>query len=192
MFKVLCTGNPEHIGIAMEIKKLFPSSTFVSRTNGYDLSTAEGLAKLKSILKDYNVIINNAYVNKGLQTTILNMAREEWIEGHVFNIGSIDEYAKWLPANPSKYKESNDLKELGLSLTDERFKVTHVTVGGFKSSAKPLGLKTTMDPVHIATAIKWIVEAPFQVPVIGVEQMNDTIRNWYDLKRKGLESQFTG
>ena len=52
MFKVLCTGNPDHIGIAMEIKKLFPSSTFVSRTNGYDLSTAEGLAKLKSILKD--------------------------------------------------------------------------------------------------------------------------------------------
>jgi uncharacterized protein (DUF1697 family) len=192
MFKILCTGNPEHIGIAMEIKKLFPDSTFVSRTNGYDLSTDEGLAKLRTVIKEHNVVVNNAYVSEGTQARILTIAKEEWTTGHAFNIGSIDEYSKWLPANPRKYKESNELKELGLSYTDENFKVTHLTVGGFKSSAKPLGLKTTMDPVHIATAIKWIMEAPFQVPVIGVEQMTDTIRNWYDLKRKGLESQFTG
>jgi uncharacterized protein (DUF1697 family) len=192
MFKLLCTGNPEHIGIAMEIKKLFPNSAFVSRTNGYDLSTSVGIDKLKSIIKDYNVIINNAYVSAGVQEQILRLAREEWQSGHVFNIGSIDEYTKWLPANPRKYKESNNLKELGLGFTDENFKVTHITAGGFKSSAKPLGLKTTMDPVHIATTIKWIMEAPFQVPVIGIEQMNDTIRNWYNLKKQGLESQFTG
>lgn len=192
MFKVLCTGNPEHIGIAMEIKKLFPDATFVSRTNGFDLSTDAGLAKLRTVIKEHNVIVNNAYVSEGTQARILTTAKEEWTTGHVFNIGSIDEYTKWLPANPRKYKESNELKELGLSYTDENFKVTHLTVGGFKSSAKPLGLKTTMDPVHIATAIKWIMEAPFQVPVIGVEQMTDTIRNWYDLKRQGLESQFTG
>ena len=191
MFKILCTGNPEHIGIAMEIKKLFPDATFVSRTNGYDLSTQQGLDKLRAMLRDYNVVINNARVSEDTQSTILKMVHEEWTSGHIFNIGSMDEYAKWLPANQHKYKESNALKELGLSLTNENFKVTHVTVGPFRSSAKPMGLNSTMDPGHIASAIKWIMGVEFQVPVIGVEQINEPIRYWYDMKKRGLESTIT-
>jgi len=42
-----------------------------------------------------------------------------------------------------------------------------------------------MDPRHIATAIKWVMEAEFQVPVIGVEQMTDHIRNYFETKRVG-------
>jgi hypothetical protein len=149
MFKILCTGNPEHIGIAMEIKKLFPNARFVSRVNGHDLATIEGLDKLRSIVKNYNVFINNAYVAYGIQKTLVSIIREEWQTGHVFNIGSIDEYEKWLPADIGIYEEANSLKNLGLSITDENFKVTHVTVGGFKSSAKPAGLDHNMDPKHI-------------------------------------------
>jgi hypothetical protein len=170
----------------MEIKKLFPDATFISRTNGYDLKSTEGLDKLRSILKNYNVFINNAHAAFGVQGAILSMVREEWQSGHIFNIGSAEEYKKWLPVNLETYEECNNLKELGLSLTDEYFKVTHVTVGGFKSSAKPAGLEHNMDPRHIATAIKWVMEAEFQVPVIGVEQMSDRIRQYYSLKKQGL------
>ena len=186
MFKILCTGNPEHIGIAMEIKKLFPDATFVSRVNGYDLATIEGLDKLRSIVKNYNVFINNAYVAYGVQQTLVSLIRKEWQTGHVFNIGSIDEYEKWLPADIDIYEEANSLKNLGLSITDENFKVTHVTVGGFKSSAKPAGLEHNMDPKHIAVAIKWVMEAEFQVPIIGVEQMSPHIRKYYNEKKQGL------
>jgi len=186
MFKILCTGNPEHIGIAMEIKKLFPDTTFVSRTNGYDLKTDEGLDKLRSIVKNYNVFINNAHVSRGSQLKILKLVSEEWDVGHIFNIGSINEYKKWLPADLDIYEEVNEFKELGLTLTDEHFKVTHVTVGGFKSSSKPRGLETMMDPKHIAVAIKWVMEAEFQVPVIGVEQMSDHIRDYFESQKNGL------
>jgi hypothetical protein len=186
MFKILCTGNPEHIGIAQEIKKLFPDADFISRTNGYDLSTPDGINKLKSILKNYNVFINNAHVGRNTQSLILSIVRGEWSAGHVFNIGTSDEYAKWLPAHPENYKEKNELKELGLSMTDENFKVTHVTVGAFKSSAKPRGIKYSMDPKHIASTISWAMNAEFQIPVVGVEQINDGIRTYYKMKKEGL------
>lgn len=184
MFKILCTGNPEHIGIAQEIKKIFPDADFISRSNGYDLSTPEGIDKLKEILKNYNVFINNAHIGRNVQSLILSIIRTEWTMGHVFNIGTIDEYKKWLPANPENYKEANELKELGLLLTDENFKVTHMTVGAFKSSSKPQGIKYGMDPKHIALTINWVLNADFQIPVIGVEQLTDNVRRYYDLKRK--------
>jgi hypothetical protein len=195
MFKILCTGNPDDIGIAMEIKKLFPESNFVSRTNGYDLSTNEGLEKLKLILKNYNVFINNAYVHSNLQLKLLSMVRDEWEVGHVFNIGTLIEYVKWLPTHTetdmaqSLHEDHVDairLRELGFALTNEHFKVTHVTVGGFKSSAKPRGLNHSMEPKHIANAIKWVIEAEFEVPIIGVEQSSDIIREYFNDRGKGL------
>jgi hypothetical protein len=188
MFKILCTGNPDHIGIAMEIKKLFPDASFASRSNGYDLTTKEGLDKLRATLKNYNVFINNAHVQRNTQITLLSMVRDEWETGHIFNIGTLDEYKKWLPANPENYEEATRMKELGLELTDEHFKVTHVTVGAFKSSAKPSGLPYGMDPKYIAMAIKWVMEADFQVPVIGVEQSSDHVRNYMSQQKKKRSS----
>lgn len=182
---MLCTGNPKDIGIAMEIEKIFPDTIFVSRTSGYDLSTAEGLSKLRTLLRSNNILINNAYVFPGTQEKILLMAREEWQSGHIFNIGSIDEYTKWGWAHPDSAKEKIKLKEVGLNLTDENFKVTHITVGGFKSSTKPHSMPN-MDPKHIASTIKWALEAEFQIPVIGVEQITDYIRGYFEMKRNGI------
>jgi hypothetical protein len=183
MFKILCTGNPKDIGIAMEIQKLFPSATFVSRSNGYDLNTNEGLEKFNNLIVNYNVLINNSFVNSNNQETLLLMARKQWISGHVFNIGSFAEYSKWKTIYPIKHMEKNKLKELGLKITDENFKVTHITVGVFQSSAKTNTL-LSMDPKNIANTIKWIMELKFQVPIIGIEQITDSIRDYYNSNRE--------
>jgi hypothetical protein len=37
-----------------------------------------------------------------------------------------------------------------------------------------------MDPIHIAESIKWVLEAPFEVPIIGIQQMTDYVRAYYD------------
>lgn len=183
MFKVLCTGNPNDVGIAMEIKKLFPNATFVSRTSGYDLSTEEGLLKFKDQLKTHNVLVNNAHVDFGVQERLLMLAREEWKSGHVFNIGSLAEYTRFMKNYYEVFLEKNRLKELGLNLTDENFKVTHVTVGVFKSSVKPNTMNNTdLTPAEIVSAIKWIMESEFQVPVIGIEKVNDVIRNHFGVR----------
>lgn len=185
MFKIICTGNPNIAGIAQEIQKIFPDTTFVSRTTGYDLSTTEGIKNLKKIIPNYNVFINNSYVGLGVQETILRNVRDLWTTGYVFNIGSLIEYDKFGYHNITRYREKNQLKSLGIEYTDENFKVTHITVGGFKSGVKPRSVDN-MDPKYIVDAINWILNAPFQVPVIGIQQMSDQIREYYNLKRKDI------
>jgi hypothetical protein len=50
--KILCTGNPNDMGIAHAVKRVWPNASFVSRTNGYDLSTQEGLDKFKETIAE--------------------------------------------------------------------------------------------------------------------------------------------
>lgn len=179
-YKILCTGNPKDRGIAQSIYKLFPDADFVSRTNGFDLSfpSYDIENRFREKLKNYNVFINNAYIDYGCQERILKIVREEWIEGHVFNIGTLEEYEKWAWKEPKYSEEKRRLRELGLLLGDEKFRTTHIIVGGFQALTP--GSSKTMDSIHIAKAIKWILNAPFEVPVIGIQQMTDNIRSWYD------------
>lgn len=180
MYKIICTGNPKGIGIAQEIKKLYPDTFFVSRETGFDLSTSEGFAEFKKIIPNYNVLINSSFIYAGFQKELLEYTSSIWNKGNFFNIGSIDEYKKFGGENNEWYQVSNDLKETALFLTDENFKVTHITVGGFQSYVKS-GSEPTMHPRHIAETIKWILNAEFEVPVIGMQQMSQYIRDYYNV-----------
>jgi hypothetical protein len=180
MVKIICTGNPEHIGIAKEIKKIFPNAAFVSRSSGFDLSTNEGLEKLKNILPNFNILINSSYISAGTQEKILNLAKEIWSNGHVFNIGSLDEYELFSHVNPRSHQENNRLKALSINYNSDTFKVTHITVGIFKSSIKPRTLELdVMDPCNIAETIKWVLAAPIDIPVIGIQKMSDKLTEIY-------------
>jgi hypothetical protein len=179
-YRILCTGNPKDRGIAQSISRLFSNADFISRANGFDLffSTEDSEKKFREKLKDYNVFINNAYIGQGCQERLLKIVREEWSEGSVFNIGTLDEYEKWAWREPEYTEEKRKLRELGIELGDEKFKTTHIIVGGFQALTP--GSSQTMDPIHIAESIKWILEAPFEVPIIGIQQMTDYIRAFYD------------
>jgi hypothetical protein len=184
--KIICTGNPQHIGIANAINQIFPDTVFVSRSNGFDLSTDRGLEKFKDYVKEFDVLINNAYVSQGTQLKILEIVKQQWQTGHVFNIGSLDEYPLYSKVNPRSSAENNKLKELGLTYNSDNFKVTHITVGIFKSSIKPRTLELdVLEPKQIVSAIKWVLEADFDVPVIGIQRMTDRVSELYkDTERK--------
>jgi hypothetical protein len=177
---ILCTGNPNDIGIAQEIKNLFPNAVFVSRTSGFNLDTEKGKSDLKKILPEFNVLINNAHVSPGFQRELLMLAKEVWESGHVFNIGSLDEYEFYSHVNLRSHSENNELKNLGLSFNSDKFKVTHITVGIFKSSRKPISLELdVMDPKYVAEAIKWILDFGVDIPVIGIQKMSDDVSTLY-------------
>jgi hypothetical protein len=178
MYKIICTGNPLHLGIAKALTKVYDNITFVSRSNGYDLSTVDGLEKLKSILPEYNVLINNSAVDYGVKRRVLEIANEVWSEGRVINIGSYSEIRKYSLGTFYSTQDATELRELGFELGNEKFQVTHVMVGPFRSSAKPLSVDS-MDPAYIANTIKWVLEAEFQVPIISAVQMTDPVRNWH-------------
>lgn len=178
MYKIICTGNPAHEGIAKSLSSVYSNITFVSRANGYDLSTSEGLEKLKGILPNFNVLINNSHVGYGVKRTILELAREVWTEGRVINIGSYSEIRKYSLGTFYSTQDAIELRELGFELNDEKFQVSHVMVGPHRSSAKPLSA-VCMDSIHIANTIKWVLEANFQVPIISAVEINAPVKNWH-------------
>ena len=52
----MTTGNPKY-GLASAIK----NTSYASRSNGYDLSTDEGMNKFCHVAVNYDVIIINCY-----------------------------------------------------------------------------------------------------------------------------------
>lgn len=176
--KIACTGNPNDIGIARSIAKVFPNSSFMSRSSGYDLTTHEGLTKFRNDIIEYDVFVNSSQISSGTQELLLNIVREVWTKGHVFNIGSIAEYKRWEWFDPQYTTEKRSLRERSIDLHSEHFKTTHVVVGGFQDASP--GTHFKMDPINIANTVKWILECDHDVPIIGIEQASD----YKHIKRK--------
>jgi hypothetical protein len=178
-FKILCTGNPNDRGVPNALQKLYPTATFLSRTTGYDFYEFSGVTeqKLREQLRTHNVLINYSWVTERAQHKILRIAAEEWTHGHVINIGSTNEDNEIIArAEPSYTEDKRQLRRLSLDLNNENFKTTHVVVGGFQGPSP--GSAKTMDPMYVANSIKWIIEQDFEVPLFGIQQSSDYIRNW--------------
>lgn len=156
--KIICTGNPDKdFTIAHSIKKYFPDTTFVHRSNGFDLTTNDGKLLFEQLLKEHNVFINSSYIDHGIQEQLLCIARNTWNAGHVFNIGSTIEYQTF-KTNDTLYLESKlNLRNKSIELCRLDFKTTHIIISGFKNN----------DP--IAKTIQWILyTTDADIPIIGV------------------------
>jgi hypothetical protein len=173
--KILCTGNPKD-GIACSLKAMYPDTTFISRSNGYDLTTPAGLNKFKSLLSDYNVFINHSQLYGDLQGQLLTIVSQTWTHGHVVNIGSVLEFKKWEFIELSAAEEKRKLRDLSLELSSEHFKTTHLIVGGLQScNDDPLRIHTD----RVAETIKWILENENHIPLLYVDHVSDELVNRY-------------
>ena len=173
--KILCTGNPTN-GIAKSLQHIYPDTTFISRSNGYDLSTEDGLIKFRNLLPNFNVFINHSQLQGSTQRTLLSYAREAWPAGHVVSIGSALEFKKWEFIEPLAAEEKRQLRELSLDLSAEFFKTTHLIVGGLQScNDDPLRLHTD----RVAETIKWILENENHIPLLYVDRVSDELVKRY-------------
>jgi hypothetical protein len=176
MMKILCTGNPSG-GIAQSIQRLYPDTTFISRSNGYDLTTDEGIDKFKNIISNFNVFINHSQLQgTTLQRDLLLYTRKAWTEGYVINIGSVIEFKRWEWLEPAAAEEKRQLRDLSLELSSEHFKTTHLVVGGLQScNNDPLRIHTD----RVAETIKWILENENHIPLLYVDHVSDELIKRY-------------
>lgn len=174
-YKIICTGNIHAPSITHYLQKLYPDTTFISRSTGYDLSTDTGLQQFKELLPNYNVFINHSQLVPGAQETLLKYAHEKWTAGHVINLGSILEFEKWSWHDPAAAEEKRSLRELSLALSDELFKTTHLIVGGLQTADNDFILQ----PEKVANIIKMIIESDCHIPLMYVDNINTRLTNQY-------------
>ena len=173
--KILCTGNP-NFGIARSLYKTYTETTFISRANGYDLITDEGIDKFKKLLPNYNIFINHSQLEGDSQRKLLTYTKQMWQTGHVINIGSVLEFEQWEWIEPIVAEEKRQLRKLSLQLNSEYFKTTHLIVGGLQSSNDdPLRIHTD----KVAETIKWILENENHIPLLYVDHVSDELIERY-------------
>jgi hypothetical protein len=171
MIKILCTGNPVDYTIARAVKEIFPEADCAARATGYDLRMWEPADEeffCNNIVK-YNVLINSSFISSGAQLKILELTKQHWKVGHVFNIGSTAEYEGRNSFFPEYSIQKRALRDTSLSLNSRYFKTTHMTVGGL-IDMKP-GNENALEPIQVAKIIKWILDSNINIPIIGVEKL---------------------
>lgn len=169
--RVLCTGNPSRHGLANQIVTEFPNTHCISLSAGVDLLTKEGLDYFRSIITNYDIFVNISRIENRTQETLLRIAHEAGMQGHVFNIGSIAEHKRWEWYDTNYTEEKRSLREASLELCSERFKTTHIVVGGFQDYQDDN--INRMDPREIVTMMKYIIQSSVNIPIIGIEKIND-------------------
>jgi hypothetical protein len=174
-YRILCTGNPNDYTVARAVKQIFPTADFACRSTGYDLRmwNIADEEHFKKNIVNYDVLINSSFIANGAQQKILEVTHDAWKNtiGYVFNIGSTAEYEGRNSFLPHYSVQKRALRDMSLSMCSNKFKTTHMTVGGLKDNK--LGNENNLDPIHVATAIKWILNNQAQIPVIGLEQFGN-------------------
>lgn len=179
--KIITTGNPNY-GLASSIK----NTDYASRSNGYDLSTDDGMQKFCNTATQYDVVILNCYtekMNNYSQVRLLHMLYEKFCENkipvHFVCIGSISDHINkeqpWL-----KYisygAEKLALQRLCETINHNRenitpyIKCTYISLGHMHTPLvdryHPEEVKLNTE--YVAEVIDWIISAPECVESITV------------------------
>jgi hypothetical protein len=175
--KILCTGNLSKT-IPYSLSKLFPDIDFISRSNGYDLDTSEGRIQFKNIIIDYDVFINHSELPGDGQCELLHIAHDVCTNIKVINIGTVLELEEWAWYNPNTHIVKNKLKKLSLSLNSEKFKTTHLIIGGLASIESGVDHQR-LNGMQVAEVIKYIIDSPINIPLMHIENTNDELMQHY-------------
>lgn len=177
MIKIICTGNPEHGGIAKSLKKFYPDTKFISKSSGFDLTTDSGYNDFLNVAKEYNVFINHAQIYMGFQEKALTDVYNLWDHGHIISIGSVLEFDEWSKLDTVTSLEKLSTRNKSLSLSSENIKTTHLITSGFQVNGPELDNK--IDPDNIVETISFILKSSLDFPLIYVDKIDDArFKKW--------------
>lgn len=184
LMKIITTGNPLY-GLAHGIKNTF-DSTFASRSNGFDLSTDEGMQNFCQIALDHDVVVINCYTEKMNNYSQVRLLHELYVQAleinkkiHFICIGSISDHINteqpWI-----KYisygAEKLALQRLCETINHNRenvspnIKCTYISLGHMHTPLvdryHPNEIKLNTE--YVASVIKWIIDSPECIESITV------------------------
>lgn len=168
--KILCTGNPDNpTTLASGIRKIYPGTTFIHRSAGWDLANLSKNDELElgKLFSQHNTFINASFIAPFVQSKLLTICNNSVKFHDVVNIGSTHEYDG---LGHEKLTESKlDLRNISLKLNTFRFKTHHIVLGGINRGLSP-DTQDWLDIDTICNIIPWLFSQPFNVPIIGIDQ----------------------
>ena len=176
--KILITGN-KNFGLSSELFKIYPDATFVSRTTGYDLTSADGQLSLAKKVLDYDIFINCSALWKFNQTVLLDAVYKSCIENKkdlkIVCVGSTTDRVKkggaWL-YNAEKKALRDYCNTLSMNgVWQGGPTVTLVSFGSLSNVQHKHPTRTCMDISLAANYIKWVIEQPkeFHINEISID-----------------------
>lgn len=171
--KILITGNPANARtLASGFAKIYPDATFISKSNGWDLSdfSDQSVDRLLNFFKNFNTFINASYIGPLVQTKLLDIYWQSQKYADVFNFGSTHEYDGLGDLEYSQSKIA--LRNRSLELNTYRFRTHHIVLGGIKNPFDP-GTATFLDIDTICQIVPWILSQDFNVPLMGIDQRKE-------------------
>lgn len=175
--KVLCTGNPNKETIASAVSKILPGVSYISLSAGYDLNIfdhPENYEDFRKLIAHYDVFINASQLKPFSQMHLLTETINVWEErgraGVIINIGSTIEEVE--------YRQYGELSEYIISkkaLRERSWQVsgqsvsrcTHLVLDGLRDQHNQG--QSRLELSEVASTIKWIIEQPFQIPLMIME-----------------------
>ena len=172
--KVFCTGNISRKTVAYALTDLLLDTTSASLSTGWDFTNFNTLKNLRQTILNYNVFVNSAYIDAGVQLNLMNTVYKEWmkenIRGHIINIGTTLEYSKE-HHNDSYVTSKLQLKQQSLQLSEQTgitgVKTTYIVLVGIANGE--ICNADYVKPKDIALTIKWVLDQRFRIPLIQLE-----------------------
>jgi len=167
--KIAVTGHTKGIGKAC-VTRLSKQHEIIgfSRSNGYDISEFNGIAKIRNECRECDVFINNAYSGRA-QERLFNLFWEDWknYTRTIININSVVKYPQVYPKtfDPS-YKKEKELLEKASgdvvwSTEGIKCRILNINPGLVKTE---LG-HDSLDPDTVAECIEWALNQPQDIQI---------------------------
>lgn len=170
--KIIISGNPNY-GLASELNKIYPNAIFLSRKNGYDLTSVDGQTKLCESLLDADIFINSAALWKFNQTILLDTVYKFSLLKNknlkIICVGSTTDRVKkggyWL-YNAEKKALRDYCNSLSInSVWEGGPKVTLISFGSLTNVQHKHLDRTCMEIGKAASYIKWIIDQPLDIHI---------------------------
>jgi hypothetical protein len=164
--KILVTGSYNYDGLCSGLKEVLYDRdvTYVSRSNGYDLTDIDSIVELT---KGYDIFVNSLNIPNNGQLKLLNSVYDRWSSGHIINISTTSVF--WNNQKNIEYYHNKSLleqrsKELSnLSIeTGQGPRVSCIAFGALDTASQRLKNdgRTKMSVVTAAIYVKLLIDSP--------------------------------
>lgn len=176
--KILVAGNPEY-GLSKSINNLL-GADYCSRTNGYDLTTANSRKKFAQLSLEYDAVINCSALYSFSQIKLLKEVYDLWEKsthsGYIISLGSnadtLVDGTSWMYPIEKKALRAF-CKNLSVAILGDHSKrsngirITYLSPGYIKTPDidKKYPNIQKLDPDYLAKIISWLIEQPQSVNI---------------------------